>query len=101
MKALRLRVKDLDFDYSQIVVRDGKGRKDRVTILPEAVMPPLQRQLARLAQDTGRFQAARRSPTFRCPCSSVTSFASPSVKPKHEINRAASSPRAAPVIACS
>jgi len=45
MEALRLRVKDLDFDYSQIVVRDGKGRKDRVTILPEAVVPPLQRQL--------------------------------------------------------
>jgi len=32
MEALRLRVKDLDFEYSQIVVRDGKGRKDRVTI---------------------------------------------------------------------
>jgi hypothetical protein len=46
--------------------------------------------------------AARRSPLIRrCPCSSVTSFASPSVKPKQEINRSASSPRAAPVIACS
>lgn len=36
MEALRLRVKDIDFDYSQIVVRDGKGRKDRITVLPDA-----------------------------------------------------------------
>lgn len=32
MEALRLRVKDVDFQYAQIVVRDGKGRKDRVTV---------------------------------------------------------------------
>jgi integron integrase len=38
-------VKDVDFEYSQIVVRDGKGRKDRVTILAEAVVPALRRQL--------------------------------------------------------
>jgi integron integrase len=48
MEALRLRVKDLDFEYSQIVVRDGKGRKDRVTILPETTVPPLQRQLCQV-----------------------------------------------------
>jgi integrase len=52
--------------------------------------------------DFASAHAARRSPFCRrCPCSSVTSFASPSVKPKHEISRSASSPRAAPVIACS
>ena len=34
MEALRLRVQDIDFDYGQIVVRDGKGRKDRVVPLP-------------------------------------------------------------------
>jgi integron integrase len=45
MEALRLRVKDVDFEYMQIVVRDGKGRKDRVTILPEAVVPPLRQHL--------------------------------------------------------
>lgn len=45
-EALRLRVKDLDFDYKQIVVRDGKGAKDRVTVLPEKVIEPLKRQLA-------------------------------------------------------
>lgn len=45
MEALRLRVKDVDFDYAQIVVRDGKGRKDRVTILPDAVVAPLRLHL--------------------------------------------------------
>ena len=35
MEGLRLRVKDVDFEYSQIVVRDGKGQKDRVTMLPD------------------------------------------------------------------
>ncbi len=37
MECLRLRVKDVDFTYSQITVRDGKGQKDWVTMLPEAV----------------------------------------------------------------
>ncbi len=41
MEALRLRVKDVDFEYSQIVVRDGKGQKDRVTILPDGAAPAL------------------------------------------------------------
>src|SRR5262245_44664870 len=45
METLRLRVKDVDFDYSQIVVRDGKGSKDRVTILPEIVVVPMRTQL--------------------------------------------------------
>jgi len=44
-EALRLRVKDVDFEYSQIVVRDGKGRKDRVTILPDSVASALQAHL--------------------------------------------------------
>jgi integron integrase len=46
MEALRLRIKDVDFEYSQIVVRDGKGQKDRVTILPDVVVEPLQQHLA-------------------------------------------------------
>lgn len=45
-EALRLRVKDLDFEYKQIIVRDGKGGKDRVTVLPEKLIEPLQKQLA-------------------------------------------------------
>jgi integron integrase len=43
--ALRQRVKDIDFDYEQITVRQGKGKKDRRTILPEPLEGPLQRQL--------------------------------------------------------
>lgn len=41
LEALRLRIKDLDFEYRQIVVRDGKGAKDRVTVLPESLIPAL------------------------------------------------------------
>jgi integron integrase len=48
MECLRLRVKDLDFQYNQIVVRDGKGGKDRVTILPETLKESLFRHLERV-----------------------------------------------------
>jgi integrase len=44
-EALQLRVKDVQFDYRQLVVRSGKGGKDRVTILPEALLAPLQKHL--------------------------------------------------------
>src|SRR5437762_7794821 len=45
MECLRLRVKDVDFLYNQIVVHDGKGHQDRVTMLPQQVKAPLQRHL--------------------------------------------------------
>jgi integron integrase len=45
MEVLRLRVKDLDFDNRQIVVRDGKGENDRLTMLPESLIEPLRLQL--------------------------------------------------------
>ena len=41
----RLRVQDLDFDAGQIHVRDGKGRKDRLSLLPRSLVPALQSQL--------------------------------------------------------
>ncbi len=44
-ECLTLRVKDLDFERSQIVVRRGKGQKDRVTMLPAAVVEPLRGHL--------------------------------------------------------
>lgn len=44
-EALRLRVKDLDFGYRQIIVRDGKGGKDRLTVMPTKLIEPLQKQL--------------------------------------------------------
>jgi integron integrase len=46
MECVRLRVKDIDFGYARITVRDGKGAKDRVTMLPVNVAAALQRHLA-------------------------------------------------------
>jgi integron integrase len=45
MECLRLRVKDIDFDNRQIIVRAGKGENDRSTIMPESVIADLRRQL--------------------------------------------------------
>ncbi|GAB4577996.1 MAG: hypothetical protein Fur0022_07280 [Anaerolineales bacterium] len=45
LEALQLRVKDVDFGYKQITVRSGKGDKDRITMLPTALIEPLQRHL--------------------------------------------------------
>lgn len=47
MECLRLRVKDVDFSQQQITVREGKGSKDRVTMLPQLLIEPLRRQLQR------------------------------------------------------
>lgn len=47
LEALRLRVKDIDFDRRAIVVREGKGFKDRVVMLPVALEAPLREQLER------------------------------------------------------
>ena len=59
LEGLRLRVKDLDFDRGQIVVRDGKGAKDRVTMLPGALVEPLRGQLARAKVAWEQDMAAR------------------------------------------
>jgi len=48
MECLRLRVKDLDFTYRQLIVRDGKGEKDRVTMLPAKLKQPLMRHLQKV-----------------------------------------------------
>ena len=45
LECARLRVKDVDFAASHIVVRDGKGRKDRITLLPASVRQPLREHL--------------------------------------------------------
>ena len=47
-ECLRLRVKDIDFGYNQIVVRDGKGAKDRITMLPSSLKEPLKKHLERV-----------------------------------------------------
>jgi integron integrase len=48
MECVRLRVKDVDFELAQITVRDAKGGKDRVTMLPVNLAEPLQRHLIRI-----------------------------------------------------
>ena len=48
MECLRLRVKDIDFARREILIRDGKGFKDRVTMLPAALVAPLQEHLKRV-----------------------------------------------------
>jgi site-specific recombinase XerD len=47
---LRLRIKDINFEYSQITVREGKGSKDRVTVLPQGLVPTLQAHLAAMQE---------------------------------------------------
>lgn len=48
MEGVRLRVKDVDFSRKEILVRDGKGFKDRVTMLPQALVPQLRSHLERV-----------------------------------------------------
>lgn len=56
MECLRLRIKDIDFAMKMIIVRDGKGGKDRRTLLPAKLIEPLKKQIERVAhlheQDT-------------------------------------------------
>ena len=55
-ECLRLRTKDLDFDRLQIIVRDGKGEKDRVTLLPETLVEPLRGHLEQVRVQHERAQ---------------------------------------------
>ena len=50
MECLRLRVQDIDFDYKQILVRSGKGNKDRRSMLPQKTVDPLKRQIKYVLQ---------------------------------------------------
>jgi integrase len=47
MECIRLRVKDVDFDRHEITIRQGKGGKDRMTMLPASLVAPLQEHLAK------------------------------------------------------
>ncbi len=44
-EALQLRVKDIDFEHRAVIVREGKGNKDRVVMLPQSLVPALREQL--------------------------------------------------------
>jgi integron integrase len=60
MEAIRLRVKDVDFERNAIVVREAKGNKDRVVMLPKTLANPLRRQLACARQVWEQDSAAAR-----------------------------------------
>ena len=48
MEGVRLRVKDVDFERRELIVREGQGDKDRVTMLPQSLLEPLRQQLVRM-----------------------------------------------------
>lgn len=54
LEGLRLRVQDVDFSANQILVRDGKGGKDRVTMLPQSLVLPLKDHLIQVKQRHAR-----------------------------------------------
>jgi integron integrase len=64
MECLRLRVKDLDFAQRQIIVRDGKGLNDRVTMLPASLVVPLQEHLSRVQRLHAQDVAHRVAPVY-------------------------------------
>ena len=66
MECARLRVKDVDLARGEIVVRHGKGGRDRVTMLPRALANPLRRQLAQ-ARIAWQDDRARRAPGIELP----------------------------------
>jgi integron integrase len=76
MECVPRRVKDLDFERDQIVVRDGKGRQDRVTLLPQCLQQPLREHLARVRaqheDDLARGYGAASSPQTSTPRNAKT-----------------------------
>jgi integron integrase len=64
MECLRLRVKDVEFARGEILVRDGKGFKDRVTMLPESAAAPLREHLTRVQALHERDMAEGVPPVF-------------------------------------
>jgi integron integrase len=58
LEALRLRIKDVDLGRRELVVRDGKGQQDRVTMLPGSLVAPLQEQLTVVREQHARDLAA-------------------------------------------
>ncbi len=46
IECLRLRVQDIDFEYSEIIIRNGKGNKDRITLLPDSIKEKLKAQMS-------------------------------------------------------
>jgi integron integrase len=64
LDALRLRVHDVEFDRNEILVRDGKGQKDRITMLPGAVKGPLAEHLLQVRELHDRDLAAGKGSVY-------------------------------------
>lgn len=64
MEGVRLRVKDVDLEMRQITVRDGKGGKDRVTVLPQTLVETLRAQLAMRRTVFERDRDAKRAQVY-------------------------------------
>ncbi len=71
-ECLRLRVKDIDFGYKQILVRDGKGGKDRVTLLPRSVVARLA-GVAQVAWLSGPVRSTLETQAHTCRTSNLNS----------------------------
>jgi integron integrase len=63
-ECIDLRVKDIDFEREQVIVRGGKGGKDRVTVLPRSIREPLERHLERVRKLHERDRASQIRATF-------------------------------------
>lgn len=67
LEGLRLRIKNVDLERRELVIRDGKGQKDRITVLPERLVAPLEEQMQRVrrqhAEDLARGQGSIQLPT--------------------------------------
>ena len=63
-ECLRLRIKDIDFERREITVRDGKGQKDRITILPESVIPVLQNHLKQVRASFAKAKRANMASVY-------------------------------------
>lgn len=66
MEAMQLRVKDIEFTQRTVIVREGKGGKDRALMLPDALLVPLRRQIA-LARDVWQLDRANDAPGVEVP----------------------------------
>jgi integron integrase len=73
MEAHRLRVKDLIIERREVIVRDAKGGRDRVTVLPAAIIPPLREHLAKLFDRFHR-QRKLREPGVSLPTALLRKF---------------------------
>ncbi len=66
LDACRLRVKDLDLERGEILVREGKGRQDRITLLPRSLADPLRLHLAEV-KDIHQHDLAQRAGSVELP----------------------------------